>query len=339
MPIMRAGAHLLLGLLPVLAFLAALVLLDSYKLIRPRRVVRLLIAGGVAALASLVVNSWIAHGLGMDRLEVSRYLAPVVEELLKAVPVVLAVSRRRVGFLVDAAIVGFAVGAGFAAVENTEYFFALGKTGLLLWLVRGFGTALMHGSTTAIVAITSKLLADRFGSTGVRVFLPGLILAISLHSAFNHFFISPNLTAVVMLVVLPMFFVGLFHLSEIRTRDWLGVGFDSDQELLQLIHSGRVSSSRIGAYLEELKGRFPPTVVADMLCLLRLRLELSIQAKGILLMRQSGFPVEPDPQVEAKFAELRYLEHSIGPTGLLTMAPFFHFSDRDLWQHHMLRTK
>jgi len=76
--------------------------------------------------------------------------------------------------------------------------------------------------------------------------------------------------------------------------------------------------------------------VVDMLCLLRLRLELSIQAKGMLLMREAGFPVEPDPEVKAKFEELRFLEHSIGPTGLLAMAPFFHFSDRDLWQYHML---
>jgi hypothetical protein len=125
-------------------------------------------------------------------------------------------------------------------------------------------------------------------------------------------------------------------LSELRTRDWLGAGFDSDQELLELIHSGAVASSRMGAYLGELKERFPPTVVVDMLCMLRLRLELSIQAKGILLMRGAGFPVMPDPEVETKFAELRYLEHSIGPTGVLAMAPFFHFSERDLWQFHML---
>ena len=103
-----------------------------------------------------------------------------------------------------------------------------------------------------------------------------------------------------------------------------------------MIHSGQISSSRIGAYFEELKGRFPATTVADMLCLLRLRLELSIRAKGILLMRQSGFTVEPDPEIKEHFDELRYLEHSVGRTGLLAMAPFFHLSDRDLWQFHML---
>jgi RsiW-degrading membrane proteinase PrsW (M82 family) len=333
---LRTGSSLLIGLLPVLAFVVALVLLDSYKLVRPRRVVRMLVAGGIAALISLAIHWTLTEAAGLSRDHLSRYVAPVVEELLKAIPVILAINRRRVGFLVDSAIVGFAVGAGFAAVENIQYLLALGDLDVVLWLVRGFGTALMHGSVTATMAVLSKVVVDRHGTVRPPVFLPGLAVAIVLHSAFNHFFISPNLTAVLMLTLLPAIFVGLFYFSELRTRDWLGVGFDSDQELLHLIHSGQVSSSRIGAYLEELTGRFPPTVVADILCLLRLRLELSIQAKGILLMRQSGFPVEPDPEVEEKFAELRYLEHSIGPTGLLALAPFFHFSDRDLWQHHML---
>ena len=317
MVVLHAGARLLLGLLPVLVFLVALVLLDSYKLVRPRRVVVLLGVGACLALVSLALNRMLAGPLGLDDAQVARYLAPTVEEILKAVPLLVLVARRRIGFLVDAAIAGFAVGAGFAAAENLQYFLTLGPSSLLLWVVRGFGTALMHGSVTAILAILAKLLADRRGGSRWWTALPGLLVAIAMHSLFNHFFLSPNASTVVLLVVIPLFFVGVFHFSELRTRDWLGAGFDSDQELLELIHSGDVESSRIGAYLGELKERFPPTVVVDMLCLLRLRLELSIQAKGILLMRGAGFPVAPDPEVVAKFEELRYLEHSIGATGLL----------------------
>jgi len=73
-----------------------------------------------------------------------------------------------------------------------------------------------------------------------------------------------------------------------------------------------------------------------MVCLLRLRLELSIRAKGILLARQSGFEVPPDPDMEGRFTELKFLERSIGRTGLLALSPLFHFSDRDLWQYHMI---
>jgi RsiW-degrading membrane proteinase PrsW (M82 family) len=336
MLIALAGLKLLLGLLPVLCFLLALILLDSFKLVKLRTVAGLIAAGGVAAVASLFINRQLGIAFGLDLGTFTRYVAPVVEEICKSAIVVYLIARHRVAFLVDAAIIGFAVGAGFAAVENIHYFVALEENGVALWIVRGFGTALMHGSVSAIVAIISKQMVERRGGPHPWVFMPGLALAIVLHSAFNHFFIAPTVTTVLILVVLPVFFVAVFHFSETRTREWLGTGFDTDAELLEIIGAGRASDSRIGAYLVELRKRFPPSTVVDMVCLLRLRLELSIRAKGILLARQAGFEVPPDPDMEGRFAELRFLEQSIGRTGLLAMSPLFHFSDRDLWQYHMI---
>jgi len=336
MPIVLAGVRLILGLLPVLCFLIALILLDSFKLVKLRTVAGLIVAGGLAAVASLIVNRQLGTALGLDIATLTRYVAPVVEEILKSAVIIYLVAKSRVAFLVDAAIIGFAVGAGFAAVENIHYFVALEEDSVALWVVRGFGTALMHGSVSAMVAIISRQLVDTRGGPHPWVFLPGLALATVLHSAFNHFFIAPTLTTVMILIVLPVFFVAVFHFSESRTREWLGTGFDTDAELLETIAAGRASDSRIASYLEELRGRFPPPTVVDMVCLLRLRLELSIRAKGILLARQSGFEVPPDPDMEGRFAELHYLEHTIGRTGLLAMSPLFHFSDRDLWQYHMI---
>ena len=68
------------------------------------------------------------------------------------------------------------------------------------------------------------------------------MLATVLHSAFNHFFIAPTVTTVLILVVLPAFFVGVFHFSEARTREWLGTGFDTDAELLATITAWRAMS-------------------------------------------------------------------------------------------------
>jgi RsiW-degrading membrane proteinase PrsW (M82 family) len=336
MDLLFSGLRILIGLLPVFSFLLALILLDSFKLVKLRTVAGLIVAGGLSAAASLVINRQLGLALDLDLAVLTRYVAPVVEEILKSAVIIYLIARHRVAFLVDAAIIGFAVGAGFAAVENIHYFVALEEHGVALWVVRGFGTALMHGSASAIVAIISKQLVETHGGPYPWVFLPGFGIATVLHSAFNHFFIAPTLTTVLILVVLPAFFVGVFHFSEGRTRNWLGTGFDTDAELLESVNAGRVSDSRIGAYLEDLRQRFPPPTVVDMVCLLRLRLELSIRAKGILLARQSGFEVPPDPDMEGRFEELRFLEDSIGRTGLLAMSPLFHFSDRDLWQYHMI---
>jgi hypothetical protein len=114
------------------------------------------------------------------------------------------------------------------------------------------------------------------------------------------------------------------------------VGLDADAELLRLMQSGEFSQSRAGSYLQSLRDRFRGEVLADMLCYLRLHVELSIKAKGVLLMRESGFNVPPDAEVRAKFDELRYLERSIGATGKLAIMPFLHTGSHDLWQLHML---
>lgn len=336
MEMLRSGLLILIGLLPVFSFLIALILLDSFKLIKVRIVAGLIVIGGLSAVASLVVNLQLGIAFNLDLAELTRYVAPVTEEILKSAAIIYLIARHRVAFLVDAAIIGFAVGAGFAAVENIHYFVALEEDSIALWVVRGFGTALMHGSASAIVSIISKQLVEKHGGPRPWVFLPGLGLATVLHSAFNHFFIAPTASTVLILLVLPTFFVVIFHFSEGRTREWLGTGFDTDAELLDAVRAGQVSDSRIGAYLEDLRHGFPPPTVVDMVCLLRIRLELSIRAKGILLARQSGFEVPADPDMEGRFEELKFLEHSIGRTGLLAMQPLFHFSDRDLWQYHMI---
>lgn len=336
MALVEAGVRILLGLLPVFSFLVALILLDGYKLVRPRWVALLIAAGASAAVASLLANRAVLDHTTVGSDWLVRLIAPAVEELLKGAVIVVLLIRRRIGFLVDAAIFGFAVGAGFALVENPSYVFALDDPSLALWVVRGFGTAVMHGGATAIFAMVSKSLADWHGRGRVWIYLPGFVVAWTLHSLFNHCLFSPYLSTALILAVLPVFFITVFHLSERGTRDWLGVGFDTDAELLEIIGQGLVSGSRFGAYLDELRERFPRTVVADMLCLLRLRAELSIRAKGVLLARQAGFTLPPDPEMDGRLAEIEYLEHAIGPTGLLSLHPVRHMSDREIWQIHAL---
>ncbi len=330
---------LVVGLLPVLAFLVALVLLDSYKLIRFRAVVLTVLAGGGAAILCLLINAEISKRLSWEFSTYSRYLAPLVEEFVKGSVIAIAVWRRRIGFLVDAAIWGFAIGAGFAAVENIQYFRILPEPDLAVWMVRGFGTAVMHGSVTSILAIVFLYLSDRYDSVLPHLFLPGWILAAGLHSFFNHFYLSPNLTTAALLVGTPLVFAVVFEVGEKATHKWLGTSFDTDQDLLGAIRRGQLSSTRIGGYLRKLKGRFSPAALTDMLCLIRLHAELSIQAKGVLMMRKAGFEPPPDPSIQSRFEELAFLEGSIGPTGRRALRPIFSMSHRELWQLHMLRGK
>jgi RsiW-degrading membrane proteinase PrsW (M82 family) len=328
-------ASLLLSLPPVLAFLGVLVAIDSFKLVPVRSVLRSLAAGGAAAMLSWYVNLALA-GLGVGEPGFSRYVSPVVEECLKAAYVVYLIRRRRVGFLVDAAIHGFAVGAGFAQVENLYYAWSVPGGGLPLWFVRGFGTALLHGGTTAVLAMIAKVLADRHPDSGFAIFLPGLATAIAVHSFFNHFILHPLLATALLLIVLPVLMIVVFERSRRATRDWLSVDFTGDLTFLGTILSGEVGTTRVGEFLHSLTGRFPGPVVADMLCLIRIHLELSLRGKGILIAREAGLDLPIGDDVRANIEEMKYLEKSIGRTGLLAIRPLLKGSHHDLWHLYML---
>lgn len=328
--------HLLLGLLPVSCFLAGLVYLDSYKLVHIRTVLGVILLGSVAAALSYPVSILCLDWAGVEYVNYTRFIAPFAEEALKGLVIVALLRLNRIGFFVDAAILGFAVGAGFAILENLHYLRIVPDMQLGTWIVRGFGTAVMHGGATAIFAVTSRVLMRKNPAIGPAIFVPGFLTASIIHSVFNQFFFSPILNTLIILVCLPLLFVVVFDRSEKAVAEWLGMGFDADTELLELINSGEFSTSRVGVYLHSLKENFEGPVVADLLCYLRLHTELSIRAKGLLMMRESGFDSPVGEETRAKLEELRYLENSIGVTGKLAIRPFMQMSQKDLWKIYML---
>jgi protease PrsW len=270
----------------------------------------------------------------MDLARFSWYVSPLIEEAIKCSIVVWLIHTQRVGFLIDAAILGFAVGSGFALVENL-YVHALHLIpagGYATWIVRGFGTAIMHGGTTAIFALLGLCLIEQSPGSRLRALLPGFALAVILHAAFNRALLAPIGMTVLIMLLLPLLLVIVFQYSERGIREWLGEGFDADTHMLELINSGHLADSPIGEYLSSLKERFSGPVVADVLCYLRLYVELGLRAKGILMMRENGFDVPIDAPTRAGFAEIEYLEGTIGRTGLLAIRPMLHISHKDLRQ-------
>lgn len=328
----------LLALAPVTLFLVVLWVLDSFQLIRPALLARGVGAGVAVALGSLAVATALLDSGAVSALALTRYLAPFYEEIAKALVVVWAIRTRRVGFMVDAAILGFAVGAGFAAAENLYYLARVADPNPLLWAVRGFGTAILHGSTTAVFGIAAKAASEARERDSWAAFLPAAGFAIAVHSAFNHLVLPPLVFTGILLLAFPLLVVVVFQRSERRLRSWLDVGLGSDVELLEMLRSGEIAETRIGRYLRSLRGRFPPEVLVDMLCTLQLQVELSIKAKGLLLLQEAGLEPRPDPEIGGRLRELRALQKNIGPTGRLALAPLVSASSHDLWQLRLLES-
>ena len=114
-------------------------------------------------------------------------IAPIVEEILKSLAVVIFL-RKRITYFVDGAIYGFASGIAFSLAENILYLARGGTrsgTLILIAVMRVFSTCLMHGAASALVGVAVGRL--RYGRGISRALSAGLgwLLAIGLHMGFN----------------------------------------------------------------------------------------------------------------------------------------------------------
>jgi RsiW-degrading membrane proteinase PrsW (M82 family) len=169
-----------------LAVLSGIFFLDKYKTGEFKVVVLSFAAGILAYLAAAQINPFANDRGWVSYYQMVRFLAPVVEEILKAVILFLLVRRPKFTYFVDGAIYGFAVGIGFAIVENFQYM--LGNTDLAMAVAinRVVSTNLMHAAATATTGIV--LGWARFQKPVQRglLNLGGILLAVSLHMGYNN---------------------------------------------------------------------------------------------------------------------------------------------------------
>src|SRR5206468_4167920 len=112
---------LLVAIVVPMAFLYGVHWLDLYGSDRPGIVLGCVAWGLVAFLLSFLANRFCIDILGLGRPWVTTRTAPFVEEAFKSLVLVYLVRRGKLAYFVDGAIYGFAVGIGFAIIEDLRY--------------------------------------------------------------------------------------------------------------------------------------------------------------------------------------------------------------------------
>ncbi len=328
---------------PVLVMLAAFVWLDAFKLVSWRQIAGLLAGGGALAVASYFVNGQFLDTLPIGFSPFSRFVAPPIEETLKAALILVLFARNRIGFMIDAAIAGVAVGAGFSVVENGIYLSVFTHATVGVWLVRGFGTALMHAGCTALFAVLGQLLTERYARIEAQrhrfealMFLPGLAAAIVVHGTFNQFAPDPIIGMTLTLFLVPLILFFIFIRSEHAAHRWLLTEFESHQHMLDDISAGRLADSPAGRFVAALGRQYPPGVGADMFRYIQVHTWLVARAEADLIDREEGRSVPISPEVRQQLAELHALERRIGKSALMVLNPHLHFTRNELWEIHEL---
>jgi RsiW-degrading membrane proteinase PrsW (M82 family) len=327
----------LVSLIPVFLFLILLLYFDSLKLVSKTLLLVFLAWGFTSAGIGFFSNTFLIGQLDLSFNTYSGFISPVVEEVLKCSMLWLLIKRNKVGFMIDGAIYGFAVGATFSFAENLFYLsqFAGADSNLMIWVTRGFGTAIMHGGTTAIFGILCMSAINRQLSLAAGT-TAGLATAILIHAVFNQFLVSPLVSAAIIVLLVPVVIIFIFNSSEKSIRKWLELEFDSEVSILRMIRKGQFSTTKTGGFLVSLKAHFPAETVLDMYCFISLYLELSIKAKSLIILKENDMVVPADPDLPNKIRELKSLLKSIGRGGYLAIAPVLRVSRKDLWKLYLL---
>ena len=327
------------ALLPVVVYIVVVYVLDSFALISVKRLLLLVLCGMAAALAcfGLFQLTWMILPE-----TVSDFVDPVVEEAVKAIPLLILARRKKIAFFIDSVICGAAVGGGFSILENIFYLVLGDELGMGTVLFRGLEVALIHMGCSAIVAAALMFAVRLDGrrrahleikrrDVWMAVFL--LLAAPALHVAHNTFHFNPLMQFIAVFGSMAGLLVWTYQYDGDMIHRWLDKGLDKQVDLFRSIQEGNLSQTKTGEFLLSVKDSFSPEMFFDVICYVKLNVELSIAAKSRFMLREAklDLPLEEEQarNILAQYEEYRLLEKRLGQSARITIAPVVKFYPAD----------
>lgn len=344
--LLAESAHWAVALVPVLVLLGVFVWLETFKLMNMREILLLLVLGGLSAIVIYPVSGRLIDTLPIGFSGYSRFVAPWLEEASKAVVMIGLFRFNRIGYKLDAVISGFAIGAGFSVVENLIYLTIFPGYGTGTWLVRGLGTAVMHGTTLAILAAIAHEFAERetresAGDYDFKLwwFVPGYLAAVVIHIVFNQFPDRPMLAMMGAIIFAPIAVLAIFHGGTAEAERWLHREYAEHKAQLDALRAGSWPDGPSGQKIGALAERLGPDTAARIRRYWELQAWLVVEAEETLLEQVAGEVSIDKQELRAAFAELDGLKRALGKSTFTALKSLLPFSRNDYWEVSELRQR
>ena len=150
---------------------------------KARLPISFMIIGIFVSVFASEVNGLLSNLLSMDTYSMTVIIAPVSEELLKALPVLyyaIVISDKRERLFTAS----MAIGIGFALLENAYFLLNSDNFTIIIAIIRAFGAGLMHGMCTLLVGVGISFVKKKRKLFAVGTF--GLLsTAIVYHGIYN----------------------------------------------------------------------------------------------------------------------------------------------------------
>ena len=321
------------ALLPVVIYIIVVYQIDNFSLISVKRLLLLILCGMLTALACFALFQLTGKIIPESQ---SDSVNPIIEEMVKGIPLLWLAARKKIVFFIDSVICGAAVGGGFSILENIFYLLLGDQMGIGTVLFRGLEVALVHMGCSALVAAGLMLIVRMIEYSRSRSVVKKSDIAMSvfllseapvLHLFHNTFHFVPLVQFVFVIGTLGGLLVWTYFYDVEMIHSWIDTGLDKQLDLLASIKTGRLDDTPTGKFLESVKDAFPPKDYFDIICYVQLHVELSVASRSRVMLRESGLednlPLsdEMKEQIISQYIEYKILEKRLGNAARMTIAP------------------
>lgn len=180
-----------------------------------RRFVTSFLAGMTVCLLAAYISGFLRGVSGMSAEDTSIFLSPIIEEMMKFVPVIFYLMT----FLPEKdelLLTATGIGAGFATFENCCYILSSGAESLTYILIRGSAVGVMHLVSMIAIAMGLNIiiLYKVFFFSGI---VGTLSLAMVFHALYNLLVSEPGISSYIG-YALPLVCAGLLYIVYQRFR-------------------------------------------------------------------------------------------------------------------------
>ena len=321
------------ALLPVVIYIYVVYKIDHFSLISIKNLFLQVLYGMVAALVCFGLFQLTGLILSENQ---SEFFNPVLEEIIKAIPLLWLATRKKIVFFIDSVICGAAVGGGFSILENIFYLLLVHEMGMGTVLFRGLEVALIHMGCSAIIAAGLMLgirliLRSRsrlaIKNSNALMVISLLVTPPVLHVCHNTFHFNPLMQFIFVIGTMGGLLVWTYFYDVEMIHSWLDTGLDKQLSLLDSIKNGHLDDTPTGNFLESVKDVFQPEDYFDIICYVQLHVELSVASRSRVMIRESGLehdlPLTDKMKnlILSQYTEYKILEKRLGNAARMTIAP------------------
>lgn len=286
--------------------------------------------GALMVGVAFVANTSLYERIG-DYDAMIRFVAPIVEEILKASILIYLVRRENFTYFVDGAIYGFAVGIGFAVFENYFYLYLNEADALSTAIGRVLSTNLMHAVATAVVG--SALGFARFQRFKGRAFflIAGLVVAMLFHMGFNNITQSDASSNLLLVYAAGFGFGGIGFIAWVirrglnQQREWIKASLNKiDKRVITRNEAAAVDQlSQVQSVLEPLQEVFGQEMALKIEQFLTLQANIGIERHATESLSYEKERKASERKVEEMEAKMEELRKQIGSHIMLSLRAIF----------------